>query len=147
MQVKGAANKPEERWWVQYGYNNEEIIGGKAPMFNRRSSFYRANVVVLVAVRSLKQYQCVVFPIKAAEAAAQLNMDHGYRTAKIADGGKKKPGKVWVHIDEYIKGWKGDVTAARLKRELLAKEKRLIKKYLDGWDKCFGIETKMSQPD
>src|SRR3981189_3515821 len=60
VQVKGAANKPAERWWVGYGYCSDEIITNRGePMFNRRTSFYNASIVVLVAVRGPKEYSCI----------------------------------------------------------------------------------------
>jgi hypothetical protein len=57
VQVKGAANEPLGRWWVQYGCCTSEIIADRTqPMFNRRASFYKSNVVVLVAVCSPSDY-------------------------------------------------------------------------------------------
>jgi hypothetical protein len=89
IQVKGAANAPKDRWWVGYGYCTEQIIAGGEPMFNRRKSFYDADIVVLVAVRSPKEYCCVVLPVKVAEQAAQLHLDSGYRRLTRAGQAQK----------------------------------------------------------
>jgi hypothetical protein len=67
-------------------------------MFNRRSSFYKATHVVLVAVRSPKEYSCIVLPVDLAEQAAQLNLDRDYRTL-TRNGERKKPNKVWVELE------------------------------------------------
>ncbi|HTN61156.1 MAG TPA: hypothetical protein VL147_06325 [Devosia sp.] len=97
IQVKGASNKEGERWWFHYGYCTEEIIEEKTPVFNRKSGFYIADFVVLVAVRSIKEYRCIVLPSAAAESLAQHNMNLCYRTL-TRKGEKRKPGKVWASI-------------------------------------------------
>ena len=58
IQVKGASNSNKERWWFQYGYCTAAIIENHEKMFNRKDSFYEADVVVLVAVRSPSEYRC-----------------------------------------------------------------------------------------
>ena len=98
IQVKGATE--EDGWWVNYGFGTEEIIAGTKPVFNGASSFYTAQIVVLVSVKRPCEYCCVVLPVAEAEKAAQLNLDHSYRNTK-KDGSKKKPGKVWVSL-RYI---------------------------------------------
>ena len=81
IQVKGATE--ENGWWVNYGYCDEAIIAGEKPMFNRRpSSFYRTEIVVLVSVKSPKEYSCVVLPIEIAERLAQLSLDRDFRIPK-----------------------------------------------------------------
>lgn len=67
IQVKGASQT--DKWfWINYGNCTEEMIADrKLPMFNRHSSFYKADIVVLVAVRSPKEYSCVVLPVAVAE--------------------------------------------------------------------------------
>lgn len=42
IQVKGAANGPNERWWVGWGYFTYEIVDGSRRIFNRSkgNSFY-----------------------------------------------------------------------------------------------------------
>jgi hypothetical protein len=72
IQVKGATNTQKDKKWVQYGYCTPEIIRSGEPMFNRRQGFYRADIVVLVAVRSPTEYRCIVLRTKDAERAAQL---------------------------------------------------------------------------
>jgi hypothetical protein len=100
VQVKGAANSVVEPWWFGYGFCTVPIIerqNGES-MFNRRSGFYKATHVVLVAVRSPKEYSCVVLPTEVAEEAAQLNIDCDYRTL-TRKGEKKRPNKVWIAPD------------------------------------------------
>jgi hypothetical protein len=80
IQVKGATE--ENGWWVNYGFGTEEIISGKKPMFNAASSFYKAQIVILVSVKKPSEYCCVVLPFAEAERAAQLNLDHSYRNTK-----------------------------------------------------------------
>ena len=83
IQVKGATY---DGWWFGYGYCTEAIIAGKGTgegrMFNRcsTSSFYRAEIVVLVSVKSPREYSCLVLPVETAEKAAQENLDREYRT-------------------------------------------------------------------
>jgi hypothetical protein len=101
VQVKGSANNDSDSpWWVGYGFCSEAIIAkqNNETMFNRRSSFYRASHVILVAVRSPKVYSCVVLPVGVAEEAAQLNLDRDYRTP-TREGKPKKPNKVWVELE------------------------------------------------
>jgi hypothetical protein len=73
IQVKGAANSPKEGWWIGYGYFTEVMICDSKPIFNRVKGFYKADTVILVAVRSPKEYSCVVMPIGKAEKAANLH--------------------------------------------------------------------------
>jgi hypothetical protein len=65
-------------------------------MFNRKNSFYKANLIVLVAVRSAKDYCCVVLPVAEAERLARLNIEREYRTKA---GEPKKPHQVWVALE------------------------------------------------
>ena len=75
IQVKGSTNRLNDRWWVGYGYLTEKILAGDEPMFNRRkSSVYKADIVVLVAVRSPTEYSCVVLPVDVAEEAVRLHL-------------------------------------------------------------------------
>jgi hypothetical protein len=99
VQVKGAVNRSSDPWWVGYGFCTPTIIADRdEPMFNRRTSFYKATDVVLVAVRSPKDYSCIVLPVEVAEMAAQLNLDRDYRT-KTRKGEPKKPNKVWLELE------------------------------------------------
>jgi Holliday junction resolvase len=94
VQVKGATNSSKEKWWVQYGHCTQEIINNKKlPMFNRHDSFYKADLVVLVAVRTPAEYRCIVLPVENAEQAVQLNIDRGFRK-NTREGQPSKPGKV-----------------------------------------------------
>ena len=97
VQVKGATNTLKGRPWVQYGYCTDKIINRKEPMFNRHSSFYKADIVVLVAVRSPNEYCCVVLPIEIAEQAAQKNLDRYFRKL-TRKGTPSKPGKVGGYL-------------------------------------------------
>lgn len=126
VQVKGSAN-PNHPWWVGYGFCTDPIIAkqNNETMFNRRSSFYRATHVILVAVRSPKEYSCIVLPVDVAEAAAQMNIDRDYRT--LTRGGKpKKPGKVWLELEPRPKARSS---------ERFTKEREILAKYRDdrGW--------------
>src|SRR3984957_3986891 len=47
IQVKGATQGPQDkRWWIQYGHGNPEIMRRTQPVFNRRTSFYTADIVI-----------------------------------------------------------------------------------------------------
>jgi hypothetical protein len=123
IQVKGSANGPNE-WWVQYGYCTDEIIANRdARMFNRRSSFYEADYVVLVAVRSPSEYRCLVLPVEEAERAAQLSLDRDYRVPR-RDGQSKKPNKVYATLHSRPR---------ERPNELRDQEREILKTYLDNW--------------
>lgn len=125
IQVKGATNDDNyPRWWVQYGFCTVEIIKGKEPMFNRRDSFYRADVVVLVAVKSPREYRCIVLPVGKAIEAADLNLDRGFR-GRTKKGTPKKPNKVWVELDRS--------TGERKQDPRRDKERRILNRYEDAW--------------
>jgi len=131
VQVKGANNKrlPNGKlddWWVTYGFCTNEIIAQQEPMFNRKKAFYHANVVVLVAIRNLREYRCLVMPVSEAESAAQHAVDHGYRNLK-ADGTPKKPHIVWTQLDKPRARQDKSVASA------IAAEYALIEKYRDNW--------------
>ncbi len=125
IQVKGATE--ENGWWVNYGFGTQEVIDGKRPMYNAADSFYKAQVVVLVCVKTASGYLCVVLPMGEAERAAQLNLDHSYRNAK-KEGSAKKPGKVYVSI-RYIPQPKD---SKRL--PLLQKEQEILEKHINNWE-------------
>ncbi|SRR6266568_1239395 len=126
IQVKGATEGGVS-WWVNYGFGNQQVIDGQKTMYNSVESFYCAQVVVLVSVKSASEYKCVVLPVNEAERAAQINLDHSYRNSK-KDGSKKKPGKVWVSL-EYIPKPKDE---SRL--PLLKAEQEILKKYINVWN-------------
>ena len=126
IQIKGATNQRSRQWWVQYGYCTPEIIKKKSRMFNRRKSFYSADIIVLVAVRSPTDYCCVVLKTKDAERAAQLNLDRSYRT-RTRSGTEKKPNKVYVTLDPTPR----EHTAQG--RDMLVRERRIVKNGLNAW--------------
>ena len=130
VQVKGSANKPDEPWWVGYGYCDQEIIDDRTrTIFNRRSdSFYHASHVVLVAVRSPAEYRCMVLPVVEAERAAQFNLDGYYRLPRVRDGGARKPGKIWVRLDQA--------------KKLSPREERMDieRKLLLRWENCWSLD-------
>jgi len=131
IQVKGATE--DNGWWFGYGYCTDAIIAGKGKeegrMFNRcsTSSFYKAEIVVLVSVKRPHEYSCLVLPVEIAEKAAQVNLDREYRTPK-KDGTPKKPGKVWVAPDWPPK------TRDASKASLFKEERELLVPYRDKWD-------------
>lgn len=134
IQVKGASyeHSNADGWWFGYGYCTEQMIKDRSlPMFNRSNSFYLAQIVVLVCVKSPNEYHCAVLPVEAAEKAAQMNLDYAYRTLK-ADGSIKKPNKVWVCYN-YIP----PKTRDPKKRELMEREMAFIRPFFDNW----AIET------
>jgi hypothetical protein len=123
IQVKGAANARSKRWWVGYGFCTQEQIDEHVPVFNQHSSFYRADIVVLVAVRSPREYRCIVLPVKIAEDAAQINLSSYFRLPK-ADGRPRKPGRIVC----FLESRQSEKNALRLK------ERELLLKHENGWD-------------
>ncbi len=126
IQVKGATNKPTDRWWLQYGHCDSETISRQAPVFNRKDSFYRAQYVFLVAVQSPSKYRVFVLSVEMAEKAAQLNLERYYRRPRMHDGGVRKPGKVWVVVEEGKRDRRHD--------PLLDKERKILQKGEDAWN-------------
>jgi hypothetical protein len=128
VQVKGATNTEKDRgWWVQYGHCNESVIAGREPMFNRVSSFYKADVVILVAVKSPKDYTCLVLPVAIAEKSSQINLDRDFRTS-TAKGAPKKPHKMWIALDSIPN------TKNASRRALFVEELEILKSYRDKWE-------------
>jgi hypothetical protein len=129
IQVKGArydTNLGENGWWYQYGYcEREHISSERERMFNRVGNSFHADVVVLVCVRSPREYKCIVLPVDKAEEAAQINLEYAYRTPK-KDGSEKKPSVVWMafHVPK---------TTDR-KRDAMQREIDLLRGYIDKWD-------------
>ena len=126
VQVKGATQVYKHPC-VLYGVCSEEIIQDRTlTMFNRHSSFYKADIVVLVAVNSPREYSCVVFPVEDAERAAQLNLDREFRTL-TQKGTPHKPHKVWAFLDHR------PTTKDPSRQPLLDKEAELLGRYKDNW--------------
>lgn len=137
IQVKGATNQGK-RWWVQYGYCTPEIIKRTCAMFNRREGFYTADIVVLVAVRSPQEYECVVLSAKEAERAAQLSLDRSYRK-RTRDGTARKPGKVWTILEPSPRD---RIATTRSKAEdwkMLKHERKILRRGRQrGWKTLLG---------
>ncbi|MGA9565591.1 MAG: hypothetical protein WBS19_08720 [Candidatus Korobacteraceae bacterium] len=127
VQVKGATQVYKHAC-VLYGVCTEDMIqNDKHPMFNRHAGFYRADVVVLVAVTSPTEYSCVVFPVREAEKAAQLNLKREFRTLTLK-GEPHKPHKVWAFLDHKPR------TKDPARQPLLDKEAELLSRYKNRWD-------------
>jgi hypothetical protein len=125
IQVKGATEGPG--WWVNYGRCDAAIIARDKPMFNKAESYYKAQIVVLVSVKSPAEYRCVVLPVDKAEEAAQLNLDYAYRRPN-RDGSSKKPGPVWVSLGHIPKPRDTSIVP------MLEKEQKLLKLFIDNWN-------------
>lgn len=124
VQVKGATW--DQGWWFNYGFCDEVMIQDRTrSVFNRADSFYKAQIVVLVCVKSPSEYVCIVLPAAEAEKAAQLNLDL-FRMPK-KDGSVKKPGKMWCNLN-YIPN-----TRSEQRRSILIKEQKIIQRYNDSW--------------
>jgi hypothetical protein len=134
IQVKGATNvfkSKSARWWVQYGYCDEDAVGGRRAIFNSKTEFaLKADVIVLLAIQSPSEYRAIVLPVEKAEEAAQINMDGYYRQPK-ASGEKRKPGKFWCHLSPAANPRKSD--------PFKEKEQALLNSYADAWDRLGGL--------
>ena len=129
IQVKGATydHTCENGWWINYGFCDDAILEGTKGMFNRVSGFYKAEVVVLVCVKTLTCYKCVVFPLRVATDAAELNLKSEYRTLK-RDGSPKRAGRVYASLGYTPKALDAS------KMPLREAEQRLLSQYLERWD-------------
>jgi hypothetical protein len=130
IRVKGAS--VTTNWWVHYGNCSPAVVSGKEPMFNRRAGFYRADIVVLVSLRSLEEYKCIVLPTKTAERAVQMNLDRGWRRR----GQTRKPFLVVIGLDGPTKPRRGQHPLQReLKRvRSLNAERWLLLRHEGRWD-------------
>lgn len=130
IQVKGASQKTTkkgwEHWWVQYGYCKQEQILKAQRMFNRTTGFYTAQFVILAAVRTPREYCCLVLPVKLAEDLAQINLDREFRTPTFK-GTPHKPHKVWIYLDHVPK--------MRIQERLpsFKEEARMLQRFRDNW--------------
>jgi hypothetical protein len=131
IQVKGASYEKgyADGWWFNYGYCSEEMIKDNSlTLFNRANSFYWAQVIILVCVKSPRDYHCAVLPIEIAERAARMNLDYAFRTVK-KDNTPKRPGKMWVTYDYLPRK-----TRPLEKRASMEEELALIRPFFDNWD-------------
>jgi len=130
IQVKGSTKNGG--WWYEYGHCTDEVIGRGEPVepvFNRSTSgFYKAQIVVMVCVKSPKEYTCLVLPVEVAEEAAQVNLDACFR-GPTRQGTPHKAGKMWV--EEGRKSKKAE------RQALYDKEWNQLERYLDNWDLAF----------
>lgn len=120
VQVKGSTNT-DAHWWVGYGNCTKPIIDrcNGETMFNQRSSFYKATHVVLVAVRSPKEYSCIVLPADEAEKAAQLNLDRAFRKLN-RHGQPMASGKVFVELEPRPNAQPHTIEGCEKERAILA---------------------------
>ena len=126
IQVKGASE--DQGSWVQYGFCTNKIVADRRePMFNRHPSFYKADIVVLVSVKSPTDYCCIVLPVAVAEEAAQINLDREYRTPTRL-GKPKKPSFVWFDLDYTSPRITGE------RRASLEKEREILNRYRSKWE-------------
>jgi hypothetical protein len=133
IQVKGASqNKTPagwEDWWVGYGYADDKVVSGAKPMFNRvTGSFYKADTVALVAVRTPSEYRAVVSPLADAEAAAQINLNHAFRTLTLKGAARSPNAKASVYLDRIP-----NVRDAT-RQPLLEDELKILRPYIDNWN-------------
>lgn len=136
VQVKGSSIKPDEKWWIGYGSATASSVARATPFFNSKEGHYVADVVVLVAVRSLKDYICIVLPTAVAEKAAQLNLDNYYRLPK-GNGDERIPHRVWVHFDYCPKPRLGSAEAMANQTKLVKRQQAIFAQYRDAWDSVF----------
>jgi hypothetical protein len=131
VQVKGMTNKPNDaRWSFQYGYCDEDIIKCRSPLYNgRQNAALKADVIVLLAVKSPADYRAIVMDVDTAETAAQLNISCYYRQSKT-DGGIRKPGKIWVELEPPAKPRKQDAKKDR--------ERALLRDCVNAWERTLG---------
>jgi Holliday junction resolvase-like predicted endonuclease len=133
VQVKGTTNPPGARWAVQYGYCDEDIVERRRDFYNGKSEFaLKADVVVLLAVKSPSDYRAVVMPVQKAEEAAQMNMDGYYRLPKLG-GGKRTPNKVWTDLEPAAKPRKLNPSKDT--------ERALLNNYIDAWNSLGGLHN------
>jgi len=125
IQVKGC--RYLKGWWFQYGYCKDRHIRDNADMFNVAGNSFKADVVVLICVRSPNDYQSIVLPVAKAEEAAQINLNYEYRTKK-RDGSDKKANIVCMSFCLPKK------SSETRKREM-KREQDLLAQYKDRDDK------------
>ncbi len=132
IQVKAMTQiKNNENWCFQYGFCNENIIKKEESVFNRKGGYYRANVVILLSVRSPSNYKSIIIPTKKAEEAAQVNLD-GYYRLPARDGAERKPHKMWIILEKRPR---------EKINEFTNKQRDILLPYVDDWEKAFAEEN------
>lgn len=128
VQVKATSVKPNKRRAVQYGYCNEELVADRAKtVFNGRTeAALRADVVVLVGVRSPKDYWAIVLPVDRAEECAQINIEQYYRQTK-EDGSRRTPNKIFMELDVSLRA-RASVHPEK------QRERDILLAHVDAWD-------------
>lgn len=127
VQVKGASNYASSRRAIYYGFCDDDIVAGRARMFNGKADApLKADVVVFVGLRSPSDYWALVMPVERAEAAADINLDRYYRQPK-ANGDPRKPHKVWVDLEPSCR-------ARKEANESTERERALLLAHLNAWD-------------
>jgi hypothetical protein len=124
IQVKTHKLKAEDPWAVTYGYTSPEHISGQCnKIFNQYADgFFQAEIVVLVALKSPKEYRCIVMPLETAEKAFQLQL--WYWTTPTKKGTVKKPARAWAFLDD---------AAGREANPQLVQEREILRQHEDKW--------------
>jgi hypothetical protein len=124
IQVKGTGATDQRNWSFHYGHCDQAMIDKKKTVYNsRESGFYRADLVVLVAVVDPRIYSFLALPVDVAERAAQLNLDREYRR-NSRKGTPKEPHKMYVFMNPRPRE-KSDTR--------LDAERALLQPYQDNW--------------
>jgi len=89
---------------------------------------YEANTVALVAVRTPNEYRVVILPVADAEAAAQINLNHAFRTLMLNGGTRSPDAKASVYLDRIP-----NVRDAT-RQPLLEDELKILRPYIDTWN-------------
>jgi hypothetical protein len=121
IQVKTTRVAPDKPWEVYLGYTNQKHVDGQGrELYNQHpDGFYRADFVVLVAFKSLKDYRSIVMPVAIAEKLFQIQLDWYWTTPTRKKGTVKVPSRVWVHLDDRAKK---------------VEEREILRQYEDRWD-------------
>ena len=98
-------------------------------MFNRVvGSFYKADTVALVAVRTPSEYRVVILPVAQAEAAAQINLNHAFRTTTLKGTPRSPDATASIYLDRIP-----NVRDAT-RQPLLQNELKILQPYIDNWN-------------
>jgi Holliday junction resolvase-like predicted endonuclease len=123
IQVK--TSKYQRDWQVTYGYTSQEHIDGTSRhIYNEHpDGDYHADIVVLVAMKTLREYRCIVMPVDTAEKAFQLQLEEYWTKPTKRDGHAKKPARCWASLDRAIKG-----------SPLREQERKILIEHEDAWN-------------